>query len=119
MADIFTSVGEALTADLIDGTITAPTWRIGWGTGAGTAAKGDTTLFSEAAEARVVATMSQPTASKNQFVALMTAATAKTITNAGIFDAASGGNLFGKSNFTGIALAIGDKIAFTFVQTWS
>jgi hypothetical protein len=119
MADIFTDVGETLTADLIDGTITAPTWRVGWGTGAGTAAKGDTTLFTEAAEARVVATMSQPSANVNQFVALMTSASAQTITNAGILDAASAGNLFGKSDFAGILLAIGDKIAFTFQQTWS
>jgi hypothetical protein len=118
MADIFTDAGEALVADILDGTSVAPTWRAAWGTGAGTSAKGDTTLFSEAAEARVVTANTQPLANQNQMVATITAASAKTITNAGIFDAASAGNLLVKSDFAGISLAIGDKIKFTFKLTF-
>lgn len=119
MADIYTDAGEELTADLIDGTISVPTWRAAWGTGAGTAAKGDTTLFTEAAEARVVASLSQPVANQNQMVATITATGAKTITNAGIFDAVSGGNMLLKSDFAGVALGIGDKIEFTYKLNWS
>jgi hypothetical protein len=119
MADIFTDAGEAKTADIIDGTVSAPTWRAAWGAGAGTAAKADTTLFSEGAEARVSTTNSQPIANQNQFVATVTSLSAQTITNAGVFDAASAGSMLLKSDFTGIALAIGDKIAFTFQLTWS
>jgi hypothetical protein len=119
MADIYTDAGEAKTADLIDGTVAAPTWTAAWGTGAGTAAKGDTTLFTEAAEARGNTTNTQPIANQNQFVATVTSLSAQTITNAGVFDAASAGTMLLKSDFTGIALAVGDSIAFTFQLTWS
>lgn len=87
--------------------------KVAWGTGAGTAAKGDTTLFTEASEARVAATVSQPASDKNQWVGTLTANGAKTITNAGLFDAAAAGNLIVKGDFTGIVLATNDKIEFT------
>lgn len=120
MADIFTDVGETLVADYVDGTVSAPaTNYIGWGTGAGTAAKGDTTLFTEATEARIAAARSQPAGNQNRYVATITADGAKTITNAGVFDASSAGNLSLKSDFTGIVLALDDSIQFTFTITWS
>jgi hypothetical protein len=125
MADIFTDVGETLVADYVDGTSSAPTncaptnWYVAWGTGAGTAAKGDTTLFTEAAEARVIVTESQPAGNQNRFVGTITSAGAQTITNAGIFDASSVGNMLLKSDFTGIVLAASDSIQFTFDLTWS
>lgn len=119
MADIYTDAGEYLTADIMDGTSAVPTYKVAWGTGAGTAAKGDTALFTEAAEARVSTTNSQPSSNVNQFLGLITSASAQTITNAGIFDAATTGNMPLKSDFAGIALANGDKIEFTFQLTWS
>jgi hypothetical protein len=120
MANIYTAAGEDFTADLFDGTVSAPANHyVGWGTGAGTAAKGDTTLFTEASEARVVATRSQPASDTNRFVGTLTAAGAKTITNAGVFTASSAGTLLLKSDFTGLALAAGDKIEFTFDVQWS
>ena len=120
MADIYTQAGEEFTADLFDGTTTAPANHyIGWGTGAGTAAKGDTTLFTEASEARVVATRSQPAADQNRFVGTITADGTKTITNAGVLTASSGGTLLLKSDFTGVALNASDSIQFTFDLTWS
>ena len=118
MATIYTQAGEEKVVDLIDGVsavhLDATNAKIGWGTGAGTAAKADTTLFTEASEARVAAAISQPTADKNKWVGTITADAAKTITNAGLFDAASAGNLVVKGDFTGIALALGDKIELTF-----
>ena len=119
MADIYLDAGEDLTADIIDGTLAAPTWKTGWGTGAGTAAKADTTLFTESAETRVDTTNTQPTSNVNRFVATMTSLSVQTITNAGIFAIAAAGNMLLKSDFTGIGLAIGDKIEFTFELTWS
>ena len=117
MATIYTSAGEAKVVDLIDGTsavhLDAATAKIGWGTGAGTHVKGSTTLFVEASEARVVPTVTQPLADKNQWVGTLTADAGKTITNAGLFDAATAGNLIVKGDFTGIVLATGDKIEFT------
>lgn len=120
MADIFTDVGEGLVADYVDGTASAPTnWYVAQGTGAGTAAKGDTTLFTEASESRVAATESQPSANQNQFVATITADGTKTVTNAGVFDATSVGNMLLKSDFTGIAVTASDTIEYTFTITWS
>lgn len=117
MASIYTSAGEVVVCDLIDGTsgthLDATNGKIGWGTGAGTAAKGDTTLFTEASEARVAVVASQPTADKNQWTATLTANGSKTITNAGLFDAAAAGNLIVHGDFTGIVLALNDQIAFT------
>ena len=117
MATIYTQVGEGKVVDLIDGVsavhLDATNAKIGWGTGAGVAAKADTALFVEAAEARVAATVTQPTADKNQWVGTLTAAAAQTITNAGLFDALTLGILVIHGDFTGIALAIGDKIEFT------
>ena len=117
MADAFTSAGEAFVVDLIDGTsavhLDVTNAKIGWGTGAGTAVKADTTLFVEASEARVVPVVSQPLADKNQWVGTITADAPKTITNAGLFNAAAAGIMPVKGDFTGIVLALGDKIEFT------
>lgn len=117
MATVYTAVGEGVVVDLVDGTsavhLDATNAKIAWGTGAGTAAKGDTTLFTEASEARVAATVTQPAADTNQWVGTLTADGAKTITNAGLFDAATAGNLVIHGDFTGIALALNDQIEFT------
>ena len=117
MATVYTSAGEAVVVDLIDGTSSThldnTNAHVGWGTGAGTADKADTTLFTEASETRVTAATSQPAADKNQWVATLTADGAKTITNAGLFNAVSGGDMIVKGDFTGIVLALGDKIEFT------
>ncbi len=117
MADVYVSAGEAYVVDLIDGTqsthLDSTNAHIAWGTGAGTAAKGDTTLFTEGPEARVVATASQPSVDINQWVATITATAARTVTNAGLFTAITAGTLIVKGDFTGIVLASGDKIEFT------
>lgn len=117
MATVYTDAGEVVVVDLIDGTsavhLDATNAKIAWGTGAGTAAKTDTTLFTEASEARVAATVSQPAGDTNRWVGTLTADAPKTITNAGLFNAATGPTLIVKGDFTGIALATGDKIEFT------
>ena len=117
MATVYTSAGEAVVVDLIDGTSSThldnTNAKVAWGTGAGTADKADTTLFTEATEARVAVTTSQPAADKNQWVGTITADGAKTITNAGLFNSASGATMIVKGDFTGIVLALGDKIEFT------
>lgn len=114
MASVYTTVGKQKVVDYIDGTAAIPTYKVGWGTGAGTAVVGDTTLFTEASETRVTTVQSQPAADTNQFVGTITADGTKTITNAGIFDAATNGNMILKANFTGIPVVLNDTIAFTF-----
>lgn len=119
MADIFTQVGEELVVDILDATVSPPTWHIGWGSGAGVAAKGDTVLFTEESEARVVATLSQPAADQSRYVGTITADGAKTITNGGVLSLLTGGILYLHSDHAGVALATGDKIEYTFTVTWA
>lgn len=117
MATVYVDVGENAIVDLIDGTSTlhldATNAKIAWGTGAGTAAKTDVVLFTEASEARVAATVSQPAGDTNRWIGTITANAAKTITNAGLFDSASGSTLIIHGDFPGIVLALNDKIEFT------
>lgn len=114
MADVYTDVGEEVETDYFDATTSPPAdYYIGWGTGAGTAAKGDTTLFTEASEDRVTASMSQPAANTTQAIGTLTADGVKTITNAGLMDAITSGNLIIHGDHAGVLLAGGDKIEYT------
>lgn len=55
----------------------------------------------------------------HQVVGTNTAGGSLTITNAGVFDASSSGNLYVKGDFTGVVLASGDSIQFTFKVQFS
>jgi hypothetical protein len=117
MATVIANAGRAIVTNRLNSAGTIPSY-IGWGTGAGTAAVADTTLFTEASEARVSGTVTQQTTSVTndtfQVIGTMTCAGAgKTITNAGLLDAATVGNLFLKGDFTGVVLNVGDSIQFT------
>lgn len=115
MATVFTTVGATRITDILDETVVAPTdYHAAQGTGAGTAAIGDTTLFTEASESRVIGTASQPDTVTNRWVATIVADGTKTITNAGLFDAATTGNMYIKGDFTGIPVNTSDSIEFTF-----
>ncbi len=116
MADVFTQTGEELFTDDVEA---VRTWYIDWGTGGSGAVKGDTALGVAGGESRVSATMSQPSADKNQWVATITASGGKTIIEVGIFDAATTGIMIQRSDFAGITLATGDKIEFTIIGTHS
>lgn len=116
--------GLGITTARLRGTGTEPL-NIAWGTGAGTAAAIDTSLFTEVlvnmsagTTDHTVGTSSQQTTSTTndtyRVTGTRTATASGTITNAGLWDAASGGTLYLKGDFTGIALANGDAIAFTF-----
>lgn len=117
MATVLTHAGKSIYNNRMRGVGTEPTY-VAWGTGAGTAVVGDTTLFTEAAEARVNGTSSVVTTTNTndtyQLVGTITCSgSGKTITNAGNFDASTAGNLHVKGDFTGIALNVGDSIQFT------
>lgn len=110
---VLTQVGEEWIIDKIDTATKAE--YLGWGTGAGTAAKGDVALFTAAAEARTQGTCTQPSADVYQVVGTITcAAIGKTITNAGLWTASTSGILVLHGDFTGIPLEINDSIQFTF-----
>jgi hypothetical protein len=114
MATVFTTVGKEWVVDKLDGTVTTSQNKIGWGTGAGTSSVSDTTLFTEASETRATGTFSQPQADTTRVVGTLTATGTKTITNAGVFDATTGGVMMLKADFTGIPLLTNDRIEFTF-----
>lgn len=122
MANVVTNAGRDILTNRVLGLGTEPK-HIGWGTGAGVAAVADTDLFVAAAEARVAGVGSRVTTTvandTHQVVGTLTAAAGKTITNAGVFDAAgagsppAGGNLYVKGDFAGLPLVTGDQIQFT------
>jgi hypothetical protein len=121
MATVFTNSGKAITTNRIIGSGTEPKY-IGWGTGAGTAAVTDTTLFTEA-DTRATGTSSRVTTTvandTYQTVGTITAGSNETITNVGTFDAVSAGNISVKADFTGLALLAGESIQFTIKTVYS
>ena len=121
MATLLVNTGRAIITNRLNGGGATPQY-VGWGTGAGTTGATDTTLFTEVLP-RVSGTVSQVTTSSTndtfQVVATQTAGTTETITNAGLFDASTSGNLFVKGDFTGIPLNSSDSIQFTFKVQFS
>ena len=122
MATLLVNTGKAIVTNYLNGGGATQPKYIGWGTGAGTTAATDTTLFTEVLP-RVSGTTSQVTTSTTndtfQVVGTQTAGTSETITNAGLFDASTSGNLFVKGDFSGIPLNNGDSIQFTFKVQFS
>jgi len=117
MATVVTNNGKGVISARFLASAPALNLYVGWGTGNGTSAAADTTLFTEAAEARAAAAVSQATTTTAndtfQAVGTMTATATRTITNAGLFDASTSGNLIMKGEFGSVPLNSGDSIAFT------
>lgn len=115
MATVLTNAGKAIVTNRLKGAGTEPLF-VGMGTGAGTAAITDTTLFTEV-ETRTSGTSTQQTTTVTndtyQVVGTITATATRAITNAGLLDASTAGNLFVKGDFATINLATGDSIQFT------
>ena len=122
MATLLVNTGKAIVTNYLNGGAATQPKYVAWGTGAGTTGATDTTLFTEVTP-RVSGTTSQVTTSTTndtfQVVGTQTAGTSETITNAGLFDASTAGNLFVKGDFTGIALNTSDSIQFTFKVQFS
>jgi hypothetical protein len=126
MATVITNVGDGWACQRMAGVLGSDSVNlsanagshIGWGTGAGTAAKGDTTLFTESSDpaarvATAVTVTGSTSTAKYQATATLSSTTGQTITNAGLFSASSAGSMMIKGDFTGIPLVSGDSIAFT------
>lgn len=117
----FTNAGAAIVTNRIIQAGTAPK-NIGWGTGVGAAAVGDTALGTEAAPTtsggRTVGVESRTTitnANDNyQVVGTVTAGGTLAITEAGLFDAVTAGNMLTRGQFSAVNVVSGDSIAFTF-----
>lgn len=124
MATLLVNTGKAVVTNRIKNGATGATEPnyVAWGTGAGTTAVADTTLFTETGTRTAGTSTQQTTSTTNdtyQVVGTMTAGGALAITNAGLFDASTTGNLFVKGDFTTINLSSGDSIQFTFKTQFS
>jgi len=116
MATLLVNAGKAIVTNRIKGSGTEPLY-VAYGTGAGTTAAADTTLFTETGTRQTGTSTQQTTSVTNdtyQVVGTQTAGGTLAITNAGLFDASTSGNLFVKGDFSTINLSSGDSIQFTF-----
>jgi hypothetical protein len=107
MAVVLTNIGKSILASRLIDLLSAPQY-LGVGVGAGSAAATDMTLFSETGS-RVLCTVSLHTVDTANDTARINAVWTNfglplVITNLGLFDAPSGGNLFIKADSVGQAL---------------
>jgi len=124
MATLLVNTGKAVITNRVKNGATGATEPnyVAWGTGAGTTAAADTTLFTETGTRTAGTSTQQTTSTTNdtyQVIGTLTAGSSLSITNAGLFDASTSGNLFVKGDFTSLALASGDSIQFTFKVQFS
>ena len=118
MAQVFTNAGRALVQSRLNGSGNLPQY-LSQGTGAGTSSATDTTLFTEWSQSRVAGTTSVVTTTVTndtyQVTGTLTATSqAWAVTNAGVFDATTSGNLMMKADFATVNLNTGDSITYTF-----
>lgn len=121
LATVFTNAGAAIVTNRMIAGGTAPK-NIGWGIGTTAAAVTDTALVTESAPTtaggRTVGTESRTTVTNTndnyQVTGTVTAGSTLAITEAGLFDAVSTGNMLIRSVFAAVNVVSGDSIAFTF-----
>lgn len=121
LATVFTNAGAAIITNRIISAGTAPK-NIGWGIGTTAAAVTDTALVTESAPTtaggRTVGTETRTTVTNTndnyQVAGTVTAGSSLAITEAGLFDAVTTGNMLIRSVFSAVNVVSGDSIAFTF-----
>lgn len=117
MPSLVTNVGLVRIINALNaGSHTAPL-HVGWGTGTTAPVGANTGLETPAAEARTAGTKSVVTTTITddtyQVVAAITATGTKTITEVGLFDALTAGNMYLRSTFTGVPVEADDVLTFT------
>lgn len=126
-ATVVTTVGKALVASrMYDSAAAAEPKYIAMGVGATgaarTAAVGDTALSTQV-ETRTAGTSSSVTTTTtgdtHQVVGTVTATSARSVDEAGLFNASSGGTMYVSATFGVITLASSDSIAFTWKVTFA
>jgi len=118
------NTGKGIITSRLIGTATAVPHHIGWGTGSTSVTLGDTTLATEdsagsPAYARVTGADTQTTTTTTNdtqtVVGTLTSNGTKTITECGLFTAATSGTLYVRAVLgTSIAVQVNDTIQFTF-----
>jgi hypothetical protein len=121
-AIVLTNAGEEYVVDKINEAVSTKPEYVGWGEGAGTAAKADTDLFTPVntdvgnTVLRQLGTSSKTgsgATAKYQVVATLTSPNANNKTNAGAWTASTAGTLVIKGDHTSTAMASGDQIQYT------
>ena len=110
------SSGSAIVTALL---LASAVKYVAYGTDTTAYAATQTALIAAAAESRATGTQTQQTTDHTndtyQVVGTITCATTgKAITEAGVFDAASSGNMYARAAFSALNLDVGDSIQFTF-----
>lgn len=121
MATTYTNEGESLISRLLElsTTTTVTGWYIAVGSGTVTDAKTSTGCEAEATDARVTATAEFVTGAAlasdtYQWEGIYTCGTAtKDVSEAGLFSAATNGDLLIFGTYTGISLASDDQVSYT------
>jgi hypothetical protein len=109
--------GLAIISNRIKGVGDEPN-HIGWGVGTAEASTSDTTLGSASVEARTEGTSTVTnsggtTGDTYRVVGVIeNTVAAKAITEVALFDAATSGNMFTRSNFAPINVEVGDSVEF-------
>ena len=119
MADVVvvTDAGMAIITNRMSAAGTEPK-HVAWGTGTTSPVAGNTALETAAAESRTDGTATRVTTNVTndtyQVAGTITCAgTAKAITEVGLFDASTVGNMLMRATFDAINVSVGDSIAFT------
>jgi hypothetical protein len=123
MAVVITNAGEEYVVDKLTETVQTILQYVGWGEGAGTAAKADTDNFtpvntdgatnSVLRQSGTVTKTGSGATAKYQVVATLTSPNANNKTNAGAFTAATAGTLGVHGDHTSTPMATGDQIQYT------
>lgn len=116
MATVLTNAGRDILTNRILGAGTEPKF-VAWGTGTTTAVATQTALVTESSESRTSGSSSRVTTSVTndtyQVTGTITATGSRAITESGLFDASTTGNMFTRGDFAAINLVTNDSIAFT------
>lgn len=114
---MYTQAGEEIVVDLIEGIsavhFDGTNGHIEWGLGTTDPVKGNTDIETTTSEARSNVAASQPSADINQWVATITAAGSKTITECAMFNDLTAGVMLIRATFAGIPVVVSDQIEFT------
>ena len=122
MATVITNAGEEYLCDKINESVQTKPEYVGWGEGAGTAAKADVDLFTPVntdqanTVLRQLGTCSKTgsgATAKFQVVATLTSPNVNAKTNAGLWTALAAGTLVVHGDHSSTPMAIGDQIQYT------
>ena len=115
MATSFVDCGTSWITRAMNATEVMTTYFVGWGEGTGTVSKGQFVVNSPV-QARESALTSIAAFNQEQWTATLTATAVRSITQAALFTNPSGSVVI-VGDFATLALALNDRVSFTFTLT--